>query len=121
MPINGANQTPRISQCQMASVISSPGIIIHPRPSTTYTTNLTNHADSRGDESDSGSPNRTARAAAREKLSTVMIEITVDAKQRLSDLRREEIDATSLFGCGRISRALKGSEEVRIKRHGAST
>jgi hypothetical protein len=43
-----------------------------------------------GEEIESGIPRRIARAAAREKLSTDVMDMTVDARQRLNALRREE-------------------------------
>ena len=38
-----------------------------------------------GDESESGRPSKTASKAASEKFSTEIIDVTVEAKQRLSD------------------------------------
>jgi hypothetical protein len=40
-----------------------------------------------GAAKESGTPNKTARDAAREKFSTDVIEITVDARQRLKAFR----------------------------------
>ena len=40
-----------------------------------------------GPENDKGIPRRTARTAAREKLRTDVADMTVDAKQRLNDLK----------------------------------
>lgn len=39
-----------------------------------------------GDDSDKGRPSKIARTAAREKFSTEIIDMTVDARQRLRDL-----------------------------------
>lgn len=43
-----------------------------------------------GHERDNGSPRVTASKAASEKLSIVMVEITVDAKQRLNAFRTSQ-------------------------------
>ena len=40
-----------------------------------------------GPENDRGTPRRTARMAAREKLRTDVADMTVDTKQRLNDFR----------------------------------
>lgn len=46
-----------------------------------------------GEEIESGIPSRMASAAAREKLRTEVMDMTVDARQRLNDLRRDEMGA----------------------------
>lgn len=46
-----------------------------------------------GEETERGIPRRTASAAAREKLRTEVMDMTVDARQRLNALRREARDA----------------------------
>lgn len=43
-----------------------------------------------GEEIESGIPRRIARAAAREKLRTDVMDMTVDARQRLNAFRRDE-------------------------------
>lgn len=52
-----------------------------------------------GRESDSGSPIKMASKAASEKLRTVMMEITVDAKQRLNAFKSEDVEAVSRGVC----------------------
>ena len=49
-----------------------------------------------GLENDKGIPRRTARTAAREKLRTDVADMTVDAKQRLNDLRSIQSGAVVL-------------------------
>lgn len=43
---------------------------------------------------DKGMPSSTAREAAKEKFKTVVIEMTVDAKQRFRDFSTADIGAT---------------------------
>jgi hypothetical protein len=45
-----------------------------------------------GDAKGNESPRTTARVAAREKLSTVVIEMTVDARQRFKALNISDVD-----------------------------
>lgn len=61
-----------------------------------------------------GMPRNTARVAAKEKLSTVMIEMTVDAKQRLSALSTSERGAVSLGADGMLN-AVKKSKDRTAK------
>lgn len=49
-----------------------------------------------GPENDKGIPRRTARTAAREKLRTDVADMTVDAKQRLNDLKSIQMGALFL-------------------------
>lgn len=49
--------------------------------------------DGDGEDRTSGSPNITVKDTAKEKLSTVMIDMTVDAKQRLKAFRIADIEA----------------------------
>lgn len=88
MHTNGANQTPSNSQFWSACATSSP-MNNHPRASTTYAVNLPNRTISKDDgvENDRGRPTATASVAASEKLSTDVMETTVDARQRLNVLR----------------------------------
>ena len=86
---NGANHTRRTSQFLRACVASPGAKKTQPRARTEYSVNLASRprVDDAGDESDSGIPMATARLAASEKLSTDVIEMTVEAKQRLKLLR----------------------------------
>lgn len=88
MHTKGANQTPRTSQFCKACV-TSPSKRSQPSPRRVYNENLSNPvtADFAGDAKDKGRPIRTANVAASEKLSTEVMEMTVDARQRLNDLR----------------------------------
>ena len=51
---------------------------------------------SMGPENDRGTPRRTARTPAREKLRTDVADMIVDAKQRLNDLRSIQMGAVFL-------------------------
>jgi len=99
MHINGANHTPRISQFQIAFVVSSGAQTIHPNPSAIYAMYLTNRVTALdedvgvGDARVRGSPRRIARTAAREKLRTDVMDITVEARQRFKDFTRNESGA----------------------------
>jgi hypothetical protein len=92
MHTNGANQTLKISQSQMALIVSSRAHITQPNARKTYAAYLPsltyNHR--LDDTRDNGSPKTTARVAAREKLRTVVMEITVDAKHRFNAFKTFE-------------------------------
>ena len=66
-----------------------------------------------GEEIDSGTPRRIAVRAAREKLSTDVMDITVDARQRLNALRSEESGAgdVSLWESAGLSE-LRSAERI---------
>lgn len=65
-----------------------------------------------GPENDSGSPSVTASKAAKEKLSTVIVEITVEAKHRFSAFKTSQMGALSPFcGSGTLD-ITKGTSEV---------
>lgn len=68
--------------------------------------------DLAGPERDSGSPSVTASKAAREKLSTVMVEITVDAKQRFSAFKTSQKGAPSSLCLWGILEITKGAREA---------
>jgi len=53
--------------------------------------------DCDGDEAISGSPSTIVNDAAREKLSTVIIDITVEVKHRLNALRTKDSGACSML------------------------
>lgn len=63
-----------------------------PRASTEYMLYLPKRMgiEGDGDEATSGSPRGIVRDAAREKLSTVIMDMTVEAKQRFRALRIED-------------------------------
>jgi hypothetical protein len=63
----------------MAFITSSPGTSIHPNPSKIYAVYFRRRVSrlTEGEAEDKGIPNRTASVAAREKLRTVVMEITV--------------------------------------------
>ena len=52
-------------------------------------------ADGDGEDRTSGIPMITAKDPAKEKLSTLVIDMTVEAKQRLRAFRTEDIEAVS--------------------------
>lgn len=62
-----------------------------------------------GVDSNSGKPNVIARTAAREKFSTEMIEVTVDAKQRLRALRSRCWGAVMSDRLGCTNKAVRGN------------
>jgi len=69
-----------------------------------------------GEEIERGTPRRAASAAAREKLRTDVMDMTVDARQRLNALRREERDA-GRFWSPELMLSNKGDSEVnRVER-----
>jgi hypothetical protein len=100
---NGANQTPRTSQFLMAWATSCGVNRSHPRPRTVYSKNLSNRetGDRVGEARVKGRPIRIASVAAREKFNTDVIEITVEARQRLNDFSIIECGALVLEGVER--------------------
>jgi len=110
MHVNGANHTPRISQFQIAFAVSSGAHTVHPSPSATYPRYLTKRVTPCDEESGNedarvrGSPRRTARVAAREKLRTDVMDITVDARQRFKAFTRDESGATVGGWCNGVAR-----------------
>ena len=87
MHMNGANHTPSNSQSHIVCCTTSCPTISQPRPKKIYRKyrmSLPGIEDD-GDESESGRPSKTASKAASEKFSTEIIDVTVEAKQRLSD------------------------------------
>ena len=88
--INGANHTPSTSQCHTACRTSS-HTVSHPSASATYTLYAESRTGRKEDADaarESGTPSRTARKAAREKLTTEVMETMVLAKQRRRDLSK---------------------------------
>jgi hypothetical protein len=93
MHMNGANHTPKISQSHIASLVSA-GIQtqINARAmNARYFPSLTTNSRE-GDAKVNVRPRITARAAAREKLSTVVMEMTVDARQRFRALNISDVE-----------------------------
>jgi len=89
MQTNGAKYPPKNSQSHTAwSITFQAGVnqkMARSRYASLKVTEVS--ASSVGPENDRGTPRRTARTAAREKLRTDVAEMTADAKQRLNDLR----------------------------------
>lgn len=71
-----------------------------------------------GPENDRGTPRRTARTAAREKLRTDVADMTVDAKQRLNDLKSIQTGAVFLVSESILStkRGAKNTERDKQTR-----
>ena len=77
--------------------------------------NLAKGCDEDDDEHIRGMPSAIASIAAREKLRSEIMEITVDARQRLKDLRRVGKGAASELPFGK-TREMAGRVESSPKR-----
>jgi hypothetical protein len=62
-----------------------------------------------------------ASVAAREKLRTAVMEITVEAKQRFSAFRRVDMGAVFVVSCGNIERLKRGRTATTANRIGERT
>lgn len=71
--------------------------------------------DGTNEDATRGKPRRTDKVAAREKLSSVMIDMTVEAKQRLSAFKIIDIEAASSLGGLESLIARRGTEENNKK------
>jgi hypothetical protein len=71
-----------------------------------------------GDAKDNGRPKRMARDAAREKLRTDAIDITVEAKHRFRDFRRDQGGAIFRLGVEGTRMLVAGMQETRTKKNG---
>jgi hypothetical protein len=95
MQMNGAKNPPKNSQSHTAwSITSHAGVnqkIARSRYASRRVTEVS--ASSVGPENDRGTPRRTARTAAREKLRTDVADMTADAKQRLNALKSIQMGA----------------------------
>lgn len=125
MQVSGANHTPKISQFRMAFAVSSGAQTIHPNPSATYTIYLKRRVTREskdGAARDRGRPRRIARVAARGKLRTDVMDITVEAKQRFIDLISDDRGATRVVwgNEGRAMTAAKGTMKAVNKSIGES-
>jgi len=67
------------------------------------------------EEMDNGMPSEIANDAASEKLSTVVIDITVDARQRLRAFNMEEMELVLSEGVCGTKRVIKGRSEITMK------
>jgi hypothetical protein len=128
MHVNGANHTPRISQFQTAFAVSSGAQTIHPNPSAIYAmylmkcVNAPDEDMGDGEARVRGSPRRTASVAAREKLRTDVMDITVEARHRFNDFTRLESGAVVGEGAGEVARtAPSGTAETTKSSSGEST
>jgi hypothetical protein len=77
--------------------------------------------DEEGEEMIRGMPSKTDKDAAREKLSRVTIDMTVEAKQRLSAFNTVHSGEVSLFGALGNANALSGIKENITKTIGEMT
>lgn len=111
----GANQTDKISQYQIAFNVSS-WQNNHPKPSTTYAIYMKRRAakDLVGEEMDSGIPSRIARDVASEKLSTAVMDMTVDARQRLRAFKTADGEPSLASWAGTMS-TVKGMRAEAVK------
>ena len=73
------------------------------------------------EEMDKGMPRRIANEAASEKLSTVVIDITVDARQRLRAFSREERELMLCEDVCGTRRVIEGRSENMMKARGEAT
>jgi len=96
--MNGAKCPPRNSQSHIAwSITFHAGVNQKTAKSIYANLNVREvNMSSVGPENDRGTPRRTARTAAREKLRTDVADMTVDAKQRLNDLKSIQTGADFL-------------------------
>jgi len=105
----------------MALIISSPGAIIHPNPNNIYNiyaVYFKNHGKLSEGEMDKGIPNNTASVAAREKLRTVVMEITVEARQRVKAFRRVGRGAVFVASSGDTVRPKRGRAAMMVNKIG---
>lgn len=121
--VNGAIHTPRISQFQIIFAVSSGANRSHPNPMVMYATYLILRVAilEDGEANDRGSPRRVAKVAAREKLRTDVMDITVEAKHRLSALINDERGATvDDLGGEEYTTTAAGRLDMRTANTGAS-
>jgi hypothetical protein len=70
---------------------------------------------------DNGIPSEIANEAASEKLSTVVIDIIVDARQRLRAFNTGEIELVLSEGVCGTRRVIKGRSDIIMKAEGRAT
>jgi hypothetical protein len=126
MHVNGANHTPRISQFQTAFAVSSGAQTIHPNPSAIYAMYLMKRVnvpdEDIGEARVKGRPRSTASVAAREKLRTDVMDITVEARHRFNDFTRMESGAVVGEVVSEVARtAPNGTTETTKSKSGEST
>ena len=94
---NGANHTESTCQFHKTSVVCFWNTKSHPRPKKQYAAYLSIRKCVDGTKEDAarGRPRRTDKDAAREKLSSVTIDMTVEARQRLSAFKMTDTEAAS--------------------------
>jgi hypothetical protein len=73
------------------------------------------------DDMDKGMPSEIANEVASEKLSTVVIDITADARQRLSAFSTEERELMLCEGVCGTRRVIDGRSENIMKAKGEAT
>lgn len=107
--IIGANQTPNSSQFQIASRVSSGLNTNHPAARNMYAEYARRRVPCLHDEElMRGTARTTANEAASEKLTTDIIEMTVDARHRFMDFKTIQRGATDFDRFGGILSATKG-------------
>ena len=77
--------------------------------------------DGDGEDKTSGIPKITVKDAAKEKLSTVVIDMTVDAKQRLRAFRTADIGAVSEVAGRGTARKQQGIAVIMMNKTGDRT
>jgi hypothetical protein len=95
MQMNGVKDPPKNSQSHTAWSITFHAVVNQNIARNKYASRKVTKvgASSVGPENVRGTPRRTARTAAREKLRTDVADVTVDAKQRLNDLNSIQMGA----------------------------
>src|SRR6266545_1988011 len=98
--MNGANHTDKTCQLHIESTISL-WANNHPSPNTAYGKYRNIRRVTPGDDEVriNGMPRTAVRVPAREKFKTVIMDITVDARHKLTALRITNVGAASSFVC----------------------
>jgi len=111
--MNGANHVPNTSQSQIAARFSS---LKRSQPKARrlyakYFMNLLTGVVA-GELYNRGIPRRAAKEAAREKFKTDVMDITVDAKKRLSAFKTFQSGAILFGAVGRMPNAGRGARDI---------
>lgn len=117
MHTKGANHTLNTSQFHTACCTSPGPSTSHPTASIAYKRHFTSRkmGERPSVEDVSGTPRASANEAAREKLSTEMMEVTADAKQRLRERRRSGSGASDVVPGEYSNMDARGMAEMRAK------
>lgn len=120
MQMNGAKYPPRNSQSHIAWSITFHAGVNQKIAKSMYASLEVREVNMSfvGPENDRGTPRRTARTAAREKLRTDVADMTLDAKQRLNDLKSIQTGADflvseSILSTNRGAKKIEKHREAR--------